>query len=268
MCCKVSKRTADVCRWVDVRDIAVDTRRDVDPFVKGIHSAEQVLRAMTCARTATRKASGQETAEDLGGGAEKGTNGDEGKRSSGGKCVGNNFDGHCRNCGKHGHRAEKCCAASPAKPAEKGQGCKGKQGKQVHDVDERVSVAILAQANSCPNVRCVFPVHELFWFCLVKVSTTQFCCLPPFPMARVCDGTDVPVSPLPASSSNIGYPDGSLPDLERTGSRPSTMEEKINEINLRLPLFLQNASRINNCVQTLSQTVSALMTKITSVENC
>ena len=89
---------------------------------------------------------------------------------------------------------------------------------------------------------------------------------PPFPMARGCDGTDVPVSPLPAFSSNIGSPNGSLPDLERTGSRSITMEEKINEIYLQLPLFLQNASRIENCVQSLSQTVSALATWITSVD--
>ena len=35
-------------------------------------------------------------------------------------------------------------------------------------------------------------------------------------MARASDGTDVPVSPLPASSSNMGYPNGSLPELEGT----------------------------------------------------
>ena len=44
------------------------------------------------------------------------------------------------------------------------------------------------------------------------------------------------------------------------------MDENINEIFLQLPLLLQNASRIENCVQTLSQTVSARATKITSVE--
>ena len=54
-------------------------------------------------------------------------------------------------------------------------------------------------------------------------------------MARVSDGTNVPVSPAPASSSNMGSPDGSLPDLEGTGLRASTMEEKINEIYLQLP---------------------------------
>ena len=66
------------------------------------------------------------------------------------------------------------------------------------------------------RARC-FPVHELFWFCLVQVSTTQFCSFPSFFMARVSDGTDVPISPLLASSSNMGSPGGSLPDLEGTG---------------------------------------------------
>ena len=60
-------------------------------------------------------------------------------------------------------------------------------------------------------------------------------------MARVSDGKDVSVSPLPATSaSNIGSPDGSLPDLEGTGIRTSTMEEKINEMFIqvaKLPLL-------------------------------
>ena len=45
-------------------------------------------------------------------------------------------------------------------------------------------------------------------------------------MARVSEGTDVPVSPARASSSNMGSSDGSLPDLEGTGFRECTMEEK------------------------------------------
>ena len=44
------------------------------------------------------------------------------------------------------------------------------------------------------------------------------------------------------------------------------MEEKINEIYFSLPIFLQNASRIENCVQTLPQTVASYTAKITSVE--
>ena len=83
-------------------------------------------------------------------------------------------------------------------------------------------------------------------------------------MARIDDASDRPMPPSPVqlSSSNFGSPDGSAPDLERTSFRPSTMEDKINEIYLQLPLFLQNVSRIENCVQPLSQTVSALTTNI------
>ena len=124
----------------------------------------------------------------------------------------------------------------------------------------------MAQAISCSNVRGVFPVHERFWFCLVQVSTTQFCCVPSFLMARVSDGTNVPISPAPASSSKMGSPNGSLPDLEGPGFRASWMDEKINEIYLQLPLFIQNAARIENCVQTLAQTVAAQTTKIPNIE--
>ena len=69
-------------------------------------------------------------------------------------------------------------------------------------------------------------------------------------MARASDGTDVPVSPLPATSSNMGSPEGSLPDPTGAGYRASTMEEKTNEIYLQLPLFTHNTARIENCVQT------------------
>ena len=64
------------------------------------------------------------------------------------------------------------------------------------------------------------------------------------------------VSPAPASSSDLGSPNGSVPKLEGTGFRASTMEEKTNEIYLQLPLFMQNAARIENCAQTLAQTVA------------
>ena len=65
---------------------------------------------------------------------------------------------------------------------------------------------------SCSNVRMIFLRHVLFWHCLVQVSTTQFCCFPAF-MARVDDASDkpVPVPPLPATSLNFGFPDGSGP---------------------------------------------------------
>ena len=60
------------------------------------------------------------------------------------------------------------------------------------------SVAILAQAISCSNVHGVLPVHERVWFCLVQVSTNQFCSFS-FLMARVSDGTNLPISLAPAS---------------------------------------------------------------------
>ena len=44
------------------------------------------------------------------------------------------------------------------------------------------------------------------------------------------------------------------------------MEEKINEIYLQLPLFIQYAARIEDCVQTLGQTVAAQSTEITKIE--
>ena len=88
-------------------------------------------------------------------------------------------------------------------------------------------------------------------------------------MASVVDGTNVPVSPVPASSSNIGSPNGSLPDLEGTGIRASTMEDKINEILkqiAKLPLLMQSMSRFEDCVWTLSQTVASYDAKITNIE--
>ena len=84
-------------------------------------------------------------------------------------------------------------------------------------------------------------------------------------MARVSDGTDVPVSPLQASSSNMG----SLPDFDGTGFRACTMEEKINEMFVqvaKLPLLMQNISRFENFVQTLSHTVASYDAKITNIE--
>ena len=74
-------------------------------------------------------------------------------------------------------------------------------------------------------------------------------------MAHVGDGTDVSVSLVPAASSNIGSPHGSLRDLEGTGYRASTMEEKINEMFIqiaKLPVLMQSKSRFENLVQTLS----------------
>ena len=79
--------------------------------------------------------------------------------------------------------------------------------------------------------------------------------------------TSLPGSPMPLSS-NFGSSDGSAPDLERKGSRISTWEDTSNEMAAQLahmPLFLQSVSRVESCVQTLSQTVAAITTQVTSL---
>ena len=48
-------------------------------------------------------------------------------------------------------------------------------------------------------------------------------------MSRASDGTDVLVSPIPASSSNMGSLHGSLTDIDGVGGRPTrTKEEKFD----------------------------------------
>ena len=57
--------------------------------------------------------------------------------------------------------------------------------------------------------------HELFWFCLVQVSTTQFCShLLPW---RVLTMDQTCQSPVQLTSSNFGSPNGSGPDLDGMG---------------------------------------------------
>ena len=58
--------------------------------------------------------------------------------------------------------------------------------------------------------------------------------------------TSLPGSPTPLSS-NFGSLDGLALDLERTGSRARTWEDKINDMAAQLaqmPLFLQSVSRV------------------------
>ena len=111
---------------------------------------------------------------------------------------------------------------------------------QLSQLSHISSVATLAQAISCSNLRMFFLRHKLFWLCLVQVSTTQFCCFPLVLMARVDDVSDRPVPPSPVqlSSSNFGSPNGSALDLERAGSRLSTWEDKNQRDLLTTATFL------------------------------
>ena len=62
-------------------------------------------------------------------------------------------------------------------------------------------------------------------FVLFQVFTTQFCCFPPFlnvgVMERMCQCLWCPLS-------NVGSPNGSLPNFEGTGCRSCAMEEQLN----------------------------------------
>ena len=146
------------------------------------------------------------------------------------------------------------------------------------------SVAILAQAISCSNERMIFLRHELFWFCLVQVSTTQFCWFPHAFMANACPFVDaehanVPNSPLQDLSSKFGSLDGFVPDLERVGARStSSMEERFEAIFARklsqfevhlgalasIPMLVQ--ARFENRFLSLTQLVAIITNKISSVE--
>ena len=69
------------------------------------------------------------------------------------------------------------------------------------------------------RARCLSRARASLVLFLSKCLQPSFDVFPSFVMARASDGTDMPVSPLPASSSHIGSPNGSLLDLEGTGYR-------------------------------------------------
>ena len=152
--------------------------------------------------------------------------------------------------------------------------------------DLRLSVAVLAQAISCSNVRMIFLRHELFWFCLVQVFSTQFCWFPPsfLVIARPVAGADhanVPNSPLQDLSSNFGSLDGSLPDFERVGARPThSMEERFEAILARrlsqsevhfgalasIPMLVQGFTSFENSILSLTQSMATITNIVSSVE--
>ena len=74
--------------------------------------------------------------------------------------------------------------------------------------------------------------------------------------------TTLPGSPVPAYSSNVGSLDGSSPDLD---GRSSTLEDKFNEILSRLAQLLaltQSVSTFDSHVQTLTNALGVLTTRI------
>ena len=100
-------------------------------------------------------------------------------------------------------------------------------------------------------------------------------------MSRASDGTDVPVSPLPAASSNMGSLNGSLPEFEGVGGRPtSTMEEKFEvmltkrfaqfEVHFAalasIPILVQGFTRFGNSILSLTQSVASIINNISNIE--
>ena len=121
----------------------------------------------------------------------------------------------------------------------------------------------------------IFLRHELFWFCLVQVSTTQFCSFPAFLMARVSDGTNVPIPPAQASSSNFGSPNGSGSDLDGLGTRSgSTTDEKLDGLLSKsvhfdtqiaqIPALTNWTSRMDSHI---TKTLGDFATKLTEMEH-
>ena len=110
-----------------------------------------------------------------------------------------------------------------------------------------------------------FLFERAFFFC-VTPSCVVF---HPVFMARVGDGSDVPTSPLPATSSNCGSPNVSIPGLEGTGVRPSAMEDKSTKCSYQSRSCHYSCRAypdFENCVQTLSKTVATSSSKVTNVE--
>ena len=130
-----------------------------------------------------------------------------------------------------------------------------------------------SRAISCSNVHGDFPVHERFWFCLVQVSTTQFSLFAAFPSVfmatdRSCE--DAMHTSLPGSPpllSNVGSPNGSGHDLDGMASR-STDEQlrEIRELLLPLVQFARSVANCENHIQTITNSVVLLTSRITNIE--
>ena len=83
-------------------------------------------------------------------------------------------------------------------------------------------------------------------------------------MTSVDDRSDVPISPVPGTSSNYGSPNGSFPDLDGMGHRSIDAQFKVLR-DILLPLA-RGFADFENHVKTLSEAVGMVTSRITSVE--
>ena len=83
-------------------------------------------------------------------------------------------------------------------------------------------------------------------------------------MACVDDASNVPISPLPATSTNFGSPNGSGPDLDGMGNRSSDAQFK--DLRDMLGPLVRGFTDFENHVKTISNAVGLLTSRITCVE--
>ena len=119
----------------------------------------------------------------------------------------------------------------------------------------------VASCKAAPcTTACVVPPCSLnapVWARLVSVTSDE------------AMHTTIPGSRVPADSSNVGSPDGSCPDLDKLGGRSSTLKDKVDDIFLRLAQLLalaQSVSKFDSHVQTLTNAVDVLSTRIAGIE--
>ena len=79
--------------------------------------------------------------------------------------------------------------------------------------------------------------------------------------AMVDDGSDVPISPIPGTSSNYGFPNGSGPDLD--GMDQHSINAQFKDLR---DIMSRGFADFGNHIKTISEAVRAVTSRITSVE--
>ena len=79
----------------------------------------------------------------------------------------------------------------------------------------------------------------------------------------------MPISPAPASSSNLESPIGSLPDLEGVGGHLTSTQSQF-EVHFAalasIPMPVQGFSRFENSIVSRTQLVASFINKISNIE--
>ena len=83
-------------------------------------------------------------------------------------------------------------------------------------------------------------------------------------MASVDGGSDVPISPMPGTSSNYGSPNGSGPDLDGMG--PRSFDAPFKELRDMLLPLARSVANYESHIQTITNSVVPLTTRLTNIE--